>query len=149
MIGNGYAMGVTAQIAEHILRASEGSFRVDHPVLSKQWPEPCSKCFRLSEGLQVSVEAELAVLKGALKCRDELAAKNAAEHLDGKKEGVAWFDPTRAIGRESASRHHAMHMRVKFEFLTPGVQHAEETDLCAEMLGITRDFEKCFCTGSE
>lgn len=32
----GYAMGVTAQIAEHILWASEGSFRVNHPVLSEQ-----------------------------------------------------------------------------------------------------------------
>src|SRR5258708_1871856 len=113
MIGDGYTMGVTAQITEHMIRASERWFRVDHPVLSKQWPEPCSKVFRLSKGLQVSVEAELAILKGALKCRDELAAKNAAEHLDGKKESVAWFDPTRAIGRESAGRHHAMHMWVK------------------------------------
>ena len=66
------------------------------------------------------MKAELAVLKGALECRDELAAKDSAEHLDGKKEGVAWLDPTRAIGRKSTGRHHAMHMRVKFEFLTPG-----------------------------
>src|ERR1022692_4916644 len=102
-------MGVTAQIAEHILWASEGSFRVNHPVLSKQWPEPCVKGFRLSERSQVSVEAELAVLKGALECRDELAAEDATEHLDGKKEVVAGFDPARAIGRESTSWHHAMH----------------------------------------
>ena len=66
------------------------------------------------------MKAEPAILKGALECRDELAAKNAAERLDGKKEGVAWFDPARAIGRESTGRHHAMHMRMKFEFLTPG-----------------------------
>jgi len=42
-----------------------------------------------------------------------------------------------------------MHMRVKFEFLTPGVQHAEEADLCAKMLGIAGHFAQCFCTGSE
>ena len=149
MVGDGHAMGVTAQIAEHILGTSEGSFRVDHPVLSKQWSEPCSKGFRLSEELQVSVEAELAVMKSALECHDELAAKDTTEHLDGKKEGVAWLDPTRAIGRESAGRHHAMHMRVKFEFLTPGVQHAEEADLCTKMLGIACDFAQCFRTGSE
>jgi hypothetical protein len=47
MIGNGYAMGVTAQMTEHILRASEWTFRVDHPVLSEQWSEPRSKGFRL------------------------------------------------------------------------------------------------------
>src|SRR5712692_9359256 len=149
VVGDGYAMGVTAQIAEHIFRASEGSFRVNHPVLSKQWPEPCVKGFPLSERSQVSVEAELAVLKSTLERGDELAAKDATEHLDGKKEGVAWFDPARAIGRESTGRHHAMHMRVKVEFLTPGVQHTEEADLCAEMLGIAGDFEKCFRTGTE
>ena len=36
-----------------------------------------------------------------------------------------------------------MDMRVNFEFLTPGVQHAEEADFCAEMLGIA-GFEKGF-----
>jgi hypothetical protein len=34
VVGDGYAMSVTAQIAEYILGASEGSFRVDHPVFS-------------------------------------------------------------------------------------------------------------------
>jgi hypothetical protein len=42
-----------------------------------------------------------------------------------------------------------MHMRVKLEFLIPGVQHAEETDLRSEMFGIASDFEKSFRTGSE
>ena len=95
------------------------------------------------------MKAEPAILKGALECRDELAAKNAAERLDGKKEGVAWFDPARAIGRESTGRHHAMHMRMKFEFLTPGVQHAEEADFSAEVFGIAGDFEKRFRTGAK
>ena len=35
-----------------------------------------------------------------------------------------------------------MDMRVNVEFLTPGVQDAEKTDFCTEMLGIARDFEK-------
>jgi hypothetical protein len=42
-----------------------------------------------------------------------------------------------------------MYMRVKFEFLTPGMQHAEEANLCAKMFGIAGNFEECFCTGSE
>ena len=40
-------------------------------------------------------------------------------------------------------------MRVQFEFLIPGVQHAEEADLCAEMFGIASDFEKGFRTGAK
>ena len=95
------------------------------------------------------MKVELAVMKGALERFVELAAKDSAEHLDGKKEVVAWFDPARAIGRESAGRHHAMYLRVKFEFLTPRVQHAEEANLCAKMSGIAGNFEQCFCTGSE
>ena len=38
MIGDGDAMGVAAQILEHILGAAERWFRVHHPVLSEQWP---------------------------------------------------------------------------------------------------------------
>jgi len=149
MVGDSHAMGVPTQILEYVLGASERSFAINHPVFSEQWPQPGGKGFRLSEGAQVSVETELAVLEGALKCRDELAAKNAAEHLDGKKEGIARFDPARAIGGESPGRHHAMHMRMKFEFLTPGVQYAEETDLGTEMFPAAGDFEKRFGTGAK
>ena len=42
-----------------------------------------------------------------------------------------------------------MDMGVSFEFLTPGVQHAEEADFCPEMLGIASDFQKGFRTGAK
>jgi hypothetical protein len=74
---------------------------------------------------------------------------NSAKHLDGKKEIVAWFDPAGVIGRQPTGRHHAMYMRVKFEFLSPAVQHAEEADFRTEMLGIARDFQKGFRTGAK
>jgi len=35
-----------------------------------------------------------------------------------------------------------MHVRVKFEFLIPGVEHTEEADLRAEMLRIASDCEE-------
>ena len=88
-------------------------------------------------------------MEGALERFVELAAKDGAEHLDGKKEVVEWFDPVRVISRQSTGRHHAMYMRVKFDFLTLGMQHAEEADLRTEMLGIARDFQKCFRTGAK
>ena len=149
MVGDGHAMGVTAQITQHMLWASERTCRVDHPVLSEQWSEPRSKGFRLSEELQVSMKVELTVMKGALERFVELAAKDATEHLDGKKEVIVWLDPASVIGRQPTGRHHAMYMRVKFEFLTPSVQHAEEADLCAEVPRIAGNFAQCFCTGSE
>jgi hypothetical protein len=62
VVGDGHAMSVTAQITEHMLWASEGTFRVDHPVVSEQWSQPGSKNFRLSEELQVSIKVEFATV---------------------------------------------------------------------------------------
>ena len=38
MIRDGYAMGVAAQILQHICGATERWFGVDHPIFSEQWP---------------------------------------------------------------------------------------------------------------
>ena len=64
------------------------------------------------------MESQSAVAKGALESRDKLATKDATEHLDGKKEGVASFDPAGVISGESAGRDHAMDVRVKASTLT-------------------------------
>ena len=37
MVGDGHAMGVTAEILQHIFGATEGAFLVDHPVFSVEW----------------------------------------------------------------------------------------------------------------
>ena len=89
MIRDGYAMGVAAQILEHIFRATEGWFRVHHPVLSEQRPEPSGEGLGLGETGQISMEAELAFLKGLPESSNKLAAENATEHLDRKKESIA------------------------------------------------------------
>ena len=86
MVGDGYSMGVTAEIVKYMLGATEGAFRIDHPVLSEQWPEPCGECVRLGKGLEVSMEAELAVLEGVLQSSNELAAEDATEDLTGRKK---------------------------------------------------------------
>src|ERR1700686_2745054 len=149
MVGDRHAMGVTAQIVEHMLGSSERTFRVDHPVLSEQFSEPRRESPWLCEERQLSMESQLAVAKGALESRNKLAAKDATEHLDGKKEGVTSLDPTRVIDGESSGRNDAMHMRMKPKLLIPGVQHAEEAYLGTEMRRIASNFKECFCTASK
>ena len=56
-------MGVAAEILQHIVRATEGTFQVDDPVLSKQWPEPSSEDLGFGEQLEVFGEAELTILE--------------------------------------------------------------------------------------
>jgi len=40
-------------------------------------------------------------------------------------------------------------VRVLHEILTPGVEHGEETDLCAQVLGVDRDRAQRLTRGSE
>src|SRR5712691_2690323 len=101
MVGDRYAMSVTAEIMERMLWPSERTFRVDHPVVSEQFSEPEGESLWLSKESQISMESQPAVAKGALESRHKLAAKDATEHLDGEKEGIASFDPVRVIGGES------------------------------------------------
>src|SRR5580700_2353801 len=93
------------------------------------------------------MEAQLALTEVAFQSDDKLAAKNLSQHGNGKKEARMRWNPTRVIERQSASRDHTMGVRVMFEFLIPGVEHTEEADFGAKMLGIAGDFEKGFSTG--
>jgi hypothetical protein len=46
------------------------------------------------------------------------------------------------IGGETARRNHAVDMGVMLQVLSPGVEHAERADVCAEMLGSGRNFQE-------
>jgi hypothetical protein len=149
MVGDGDAMSVTTQILEHILGAAEGWFGIDHPVLTEQWPQPGSEDLGLGEQCQISRKVKLIVLKGRPESGNELAAKDTTEHLDGEKEARAGLNPAGVIERDPTGRHDAVDMGMKPEFLVPGVQYAEETDLGPEMSGIAGDLKKSLGTGPE
>ena len=93
------------------------------------------------------MEAKLAPTEVAFQSDDKLAAKNLSQHGNGKKEARMRWNPTRVIERQSASGDHTMGVRVMFEFLIPGVEHTEEADFGAKMLGIASDFEEGFGSG--
>ena len=59
MVGDGHAMGVAAEILQHILGTTEGTFQVDHPVFSKQWPEPSSEDLGFGEQYLVNRPSRL------------------------------------------------------------------------------------------
>ena len=42
-----------------------------------------------------------------------------------------------------------MHVGMVFQFLVPGVEHAEKTDFRAKVFGVSSDFQKGLRTGSE
>ena len=40
-VGNGDAMGIGAEITQHMFRSAEGRLGVDDPVVAEQYPQPC------------------------------------------------------------------------------------------------------------
>jgi hypothetical protein len=129
MVGDGHAMGVAAQVLEHIVGAAEGWFGVNDPVFSEQWPEPGSEDFGLREQSQIAGKLQLAMLKGRLESGDELAAKHTSEYLDGEEEVRTGSDPAGVIEGEPTGRDDAVDMGMNLEFLVPGVEHAEDQDV--------------------
>ena len=101
MVRDGHAMGVAAQVLEHILGTAEEWFGVDHPVFSEQLSQPGSEDLGLRGQRQVSGNVKLAMLKSRLESGDELAAKHAPEYLDREKEARARSNPAGVIERES------------------------------------------------
>ena len=72
---------------------------------------------------------------------EELAAKDAAEDLDGEEERILGMNPAGVAWIETAGGNNAVEMRMQSQVLSPGVQNAEEADLGSEVLGVCRNFE--------
>src|SRR5262245_16113419 len=114
-------MSVAAQIVHHVFRTTEGTFQIDHPILAIEWPEPSGEDFGVGQKLQVSVEVELAIVKGLLESVEELAAKDFLQHFLGKEVVVPGTNPAGVIGREATGRNDTMDMRMSGELLAPSV----------------------------
>ena len=121
MVGDGDAVGVAAEILEHILGAAEGWFRVDHPVFAKQGSQPGGEEFGLREPRQIPGKVQLAMLKGQLESGNELAAKHLPEHGNGEKEARVRWNPAGVIEREPTGGDDTMDMGMNLEFLVPGM----------------------------
>ena len=51
------------------------------------------------------------------------------------------------VWSESAGSQHAVDMGMMLQTLIPGMEHAEETDLCAKMPGIASDLQESLSAG--
>ena len=148
-VGDADAVGVGAEIAQGMFRSAEGSLGVDDPVVTEEDSEPGGEAAWLEERCEVAVELELAFLERGLEASNELAAEDASEHLDREEEGAAGGDPTGVIGSEATGGDHAVDMGVVLQPLVPGMEHAEEADLGAEMPRIACDLQQRGGTGAE
>jgi hypothetical protein len=72
----------------------------------------------------------------------ELATKQFRQRFDGEKEGITRLDPARAVKGKSAFRNHAMHVRMMFQLLIPGVEDAEKANLSSQQSWVAGQLEQ-------
>src|ERR1700688_4201569 len=79
----------------------------------------------------------------------ELLTKDLAECLDGQEESGRGIDPSASVEAQTTSGNDVMDVGVMLEVLSPTMQHAEESDLRAEIPGIAGSFEQRRGTGAQ
>jgi hypothetical protein len=141
VVGDGDAVGIAAEILQDVLGSAERWFGVDDPIFAKERTQPGREGLGMGERRELSGQVQLATLEGGSKSSDELATKYAPQYSNGKEEAWVGSNPAGVIAGESAGGNDTVDMRVKLEFLIPGMEHAEETDLGSEMGRIARHFE--------
>ena len=142
VVGDGHAMGVAGEIAQHMMGSAEGWLGIDDPVLTEQGAQEGAEGFLVLKRLESSGESELAHLKSSFQAGDELPAEDATEYVDGQKEGIAGMDPLRAIGGETSGWNHAVDVRMHLAKVVRKVEFKLLHTVTSVMLpwGRTQDF---------
>jgi len=125
-----------------MLGSSEWRLCIDDPIMPKERSQKRRERLFFSERFQFTGEEEITVPEGALQTANEFTAKNAAKDLHRKEERVLRANPCLMVRRQTTGWDHAVNVRVDLEVLPPGVKHAEEADICAEMSWIGSNLQQ-------
>src|SRR5215472_18566413 len=99
MIGNGHAMGVAAQIAQHLHRTAKGRLGVDDPILTVQAAQQLRELSRISERGRRARTVEFLTAVETLQSGEKFSAKDTAENFHRQKEPITSANPTTVVRR--------------------------------------------------
>jgi len=88
-------------------------------------------------------------VEGLPKLGEEQPPEQRGQHPHWQEEARATGDPTLAVGRHAATGHNAVQVRVMHQALAPGMQHGDEADVGAQVLGIGSDRAQGIGAGAE
>jgi hypothetical protein len=98
VVGNGYAVRVTAQIVQHVFRSAERWLGVNDPIFLKQGVQKCREGLFVDQRQTFSVKRQLLGTEGASQSGYEFSTKDTAENTH-RQEEVAWCgEPALVIG---------------------------------------------------
>jgi hypothetical protein len=135
-------MRVAAHVVEHLLWPGEGPFRVDDPLRPPCRRQMLGEALAIGQRVKRRRELQLPRIERVLETFQEETAEETGQDADRQEEARSAGDPASPIDRETAARDDAVQMWMMDESLSPGVQHCEEADLCAEMCGVGGDGAK-------
>jgi len=143
MVGDPDAMGVAAEVREHVLGATEGALGVDDPALLR---EPGHQAVE-AVGIKKRVEpSEGSTRVEATDLVEHLAPKDGAQNAHGEQEARV-RQPLRPVKRRAAGRDDRVHVGVEPQVTRPGVEHHGEPEVGAEARDA--EFEKRLGCGGE
>ena len=79
----------------------------------------------------------------------ELFAEPMAECLDGQEESARRVYPSGTIESQTSSGNDVVYVGMNLEVLSPGMEHAEESDVGSQVLWIASEFKQRSGTGAE
>ncbi|MGY4319518.1 hypothetical protein ACVWW1_008845 [Bradyrhizobium sp. JR3.5] len=127
-VGDSNAMGIAAEIGQHLRGATERPFGVDDPADASHGDEVSCEGSRLGQGCEVAEEVQGAGVEGGGQTFEEQASEQPGERFDGQEEVWSAGDPARAIGLEAAARHDAVDVGMVRQCLPPGVEDGDDAD---------------------
>jgi hypothetical protein len=139
VVGDGHAVGIAAQIVEHLRGTGEGTFGVHDPSLLAELLEPRREGRGFGERREGARETEGPLREGTPEGIEILAAKDHGEGADREEKSGGRGDPARAVGGERAPGDDTMQVQMLGEILPPGVQNRRAPEVPAEMAGIARE----------
>src|ERR1700680_575065 len=149
LVGDCYAMGITRQVLQDLLRSTKGWFGVNHPLALDNPFQPADEILLLRKRLQLAMEAQLGVIKRAAQVLRKLGAEEPTEHLHGQEKLPATSNPAGTVGSDAAAGNDAVEMRMVMQILSPGVKHRHEADPRAQMFGVGGDLQEGFGRGAK
>ena len=138
-VGNGHAVRVAAEVAEHLLGPGERRLGEDDPVDPGGRVEPGSEGGGVGQACERTATAEFTVGESGAQLTQEQVAEAAGQHAHRQEEARFAGDPARVVGRDPATGDDAVKMRVMVQRLSPGMQHRDRADLGAEVARVGGD----------
>ena len=149
MVGYGHPVRVATQITQRMFSTAERAFAINHPIRTVESAQHSCEDMRLLQRGKFAMKTEFTGGVEGAQTGDKLTPEDSAENLDGQKEVAGRSHPACMVGRQTAGRHDTVNMRVVQQLLIPGMEHAEEANLGAEVARVTGDLQQRVRSGTK